>query len=536
MNTVEINPIDIPQNQPVPGMDMAQNRSGGFTFEVDNFTRMERFLVLGTNTNMYTTSSYELALDSAMSVIQCAIEDGPRTVDTIVRFSVEGRIPKNETALFAMAVLLSTKDVPVETRRLVAEKLPLVARQQTDVNKFVNYATNFRGWGKLMRTAVQNCYDSRSLNTMAYHGVKYRNREGWTHRDLMLKAHVRTTDPNRNALYNYLAQHGKKAENQKKVVVPSIEEFRIIEGFEKAQVATNASDLVKLIDQYSLTREMIPTNFLNDPDVGKALLRHMPATAMLRSLGVMTANGVITPNSPEEKLVVSKLTDESVIRKARLHPIVILNALKIYERGYGIRSSWTPVPKVISALNKAFTMAFDSIVPTGKRILIALDVSGSMNLGHCSGFEGISPRQGSAAMAMATLHSEQNCDIVGFSTNIVRIPLHDGMSLNEVSQTINRIPMGGTDCAQPMLWAAENNLEFDAFLIYTDNETWYGNIHPYEALRRYRKKMNIPAKMAVVAFLGSHRHRTIADPNDAGMMDFSGFDAAAPKILSDFIR
>jgi 60 kDa SS-A/Ro ribonucleoprotein len=29
---------------------------------------------------------------------------------------------------------------------------------------------------------------------------------------------------------------------------------------------------------------------------------------------------------------------------------------------------------------------------------------------------------------------------------------------------------------------------------------------------------------------------TIADPNDAGMLDVVGFDSSAPAIMSDFIR
>jgi 60 kDa SS-A/Ro ribonucleoprotein len=40
---------------------------------------------------------------------------------------------------------------------------------------------------------------------------------------------------------------------------------------------------------------------------------------------------------------------------------------------------------------------------------------------------------------------------------------------------------------------------YDAFIIYTDNETWYGNIHPSEALDNYRSATGIDAKMIVVA-------------------------------------
>ena len=49
-----------------------------------------------------------------------------------------------------------------------------------------------------------------------------------------------------------------------------------------------------------------------------------------------------------------------------------------------------------------------------------------------------------------------------------------------------------------MLWALEHGVEADAFVILTDNETWYGKIHPYQALQKYRQTAGIPAKLAVV--------------------------------------
>ncbi len=72
-----------------------------------------------------------------------------------------------------------------------------------------------------------------------------------------------------------------------------------------------------------------------------------------------------------------------------------------------------------------------------------------------------------------------------------------------------------------MLWALENDVEADAFVIYTDSETWAGAIHPVEALARYRQKTGIPARLIVVGMTSNGF--SIADPNDAGMLDVVGF-------------
>ncbi|GAG48606.1 unnamed protein product, partial [marine sediment metagenome] len=84
------------------------------------------------------------------------------------------------------------------------------------------------------------------------------------------------------------------------------------------------------------------------------------------------------------------------------------------------------------------------------------------------------------------------------------------------------------------LYALENKLDVDTFVIYTDNETWCGDVHPHQALREYRQKRGIDARLAVVGMTATGF--TIADPEDAGMLDLVGFDVATPNLLAEFSR
>lgn len=70
------------------------------------------------------------------------------------------------------------------------------------------------------------------------------------------------------------------------------------------------------------------------------------------------------------------------------------------------------------------------------------------------------------------------------------------------------------------------------FQIYTDNDTWAGDIKPFQALRDYRQKMGRDAKLAVIATYASEF--TIADPSDKGMLDVAGFDTSVPNVLASF--
>jgi 60 kDa SS-A/Ro ribonucleoprotein len=104
--------------------------------------------------------------------------------------------------------------------------------------------------------------------------------------------------------------------------------------------------------------------------------------------------------------------------------------------------------------------------------------------------------------------------------------------LDDVVRQVSSLPMGGTDCALPMVWATKNKVEADAFVVYTDSETWAGNVHPVQALRAYRERMGIAAKLIVVGMVSNGF--TIADPSDAGMLDVVGFDTATPQLISGF--
>ena len=75
---------------------------------------------------------------------------------------------------------------------------------------------------------------------------------------------------------------------------------------------------------------------------------------------------------------------------------------------------------------------------------------------------------------------------------------------------------------------------YDGFVIYTDSETWKGQIHPSQALNQYRCEVNPEARLVVVGMTANEI--SIADPQDAGMMDVVGFDTAAPGMISQFLK
>src|SRR5262249_15362675 len=142
--------------------------------------------------------------------------------------------------------------------------------------------------------------------------------------------------------------------------VPDESALLPIWAWEKAKRAATKDEVVRLIRDHDLVRECVPTNWLTEPEVWDALLERMPLTALVRNLATMTRVGLLTPSSEATRRVVSVLGDAERLRKARVHPIALLVALRTYAAGKGERGkhTWTPVGPVADALDAAFYTAF----------------------------------------------------------------------------------------------------------------------------------------------------------------------------------
>ena len=562
-----VNTKATPQTQAIPGReaDMAANNAGGFSFVLNPWDTLDRFLILGTEGGTYYTTEQKLTKAGAQNAINLIRQDGIRVVNRVVEISDQGRAPKNDPALFVLALAASADDEKV--RRAALEALPKVARIGTHLFHFAAFVENFRGWGRALRKAVGNWYLNQDLDRLANQVIKFQQRDGWSNRDLLRLAHPQTNDPKRDAILRWAVggmdavgntQHVQKVKGQQRVTPRadlSGSLHQQILAFEAAKTAS-VNEVIQLIQDHNLPREAIPTQHLNDARVWEALLERMPMTAMIRNLATMTRVGLLTPMSAAERKVREQLANGDALRKARVHPIQILSAQLTYSAGRGARGSntWTPVRGVVDALDAAFYTSFGNVTPTGKNTLLALDISGSMTMGEIAGVPGLTPRVASAAMALITANVESSYEFIGFSTgarawsasgnpsrgygyggsSVIPLQISPRMRLDDVCKYVNGMPFAGTDCSLPILYAKAHKLPVESFSVYTDNETYAGSVHPNQALKDYRQSTGLAAKLAVVGMTATNF--TIADPRDAGMLDVVGFDTAAPQIMSDFFR
>lgn len=510
-----------PQSKPIFGRtDMVQNNAGGYVFEITPQQRLERFLLIGSEGGTYYVGEQKLTEENAQSIVKLIKKDGISVVNTVTAFAADGRAPKADAGLFVLALCAAFGNE--ETKKLTYKVISTVCRTSTQLFLFLSNIQNLRGWSKGLCKGVARFYTDRTDDQIAYQLVKYRERAGFTHKDALKLSHAKPKNKAQSALFGYAVG---KVEVKK---VPSNQ----IRAYEAAKTASS-KDLVSLIQEGKLTWEMVPTESLNSPEVLAYLLDNMPLNALVRNLNRFAYNGLTKGNTATTKAIVAKLTNYAFVEKAGMHPINIINGMLTYSSGRGQLGGkiWEVNQNIVDALSETYELALKALVPTGKNILIGVDVSGSMSTAPVGKFQ-MTAAQIANVLALTILKSEKNAELIWFDTALHRPTIG---RRNSVDEAIRMTPHGGgTDCALPILHAANTLSHYDAIIILTDSETWAGNQHTYDVLASYRKNVNRDVKVIEVA-LAANPHSTLP-ADDPNLLRVVGFDSSVTEIINEYLK
>jgi hypothetical protein len=284
-----------------------------------------------------------------------------------------------------------------------------------------------------------------------------------------------------------------------------------------------------------LQREHIPTEHMSSSAIWDVLLEGMGLEALIRNLGKLSQIGLAAQKRVK---ICEMLTNAENVRRSRVHPLKIFIGSKTYGAGKGElgKMTWTVVPEIANTLTQTFKLAFGNVSKSGKRMMIALDVSGSMDCA-CAGASNITCREGETALALVQVAIEgtANVYIRGFTNTFFNFDgkIRPEMTIQDAIRATSA-PFGATDCALPMVTALKDRTPVDVFVVYTDSETYAPTIHPQVALEQYRKEMGIDAKLIVVGMVSNNL--SIADPSDRNILNLAGFDTSTPELISMFAR
>ena len=526
----------IPQTEPLDDRQV-KNNAGGYSYKTNIWTQLDRFLLIGTEGGTFYVNERKLTFDNIKVVDKCLEKDGDRVLKRLVDFSVTGRAYRQDQILYVLARAFCHTDTKKEAERIFNK----IVRTGYHLFLFISFIKEMRGMGRAMRRTIASWYLDKDDEALSYQLLKYQNRNGWTHKDVLALCHAADNRSSirwaldlplglRTIIRDKNTDHFKIINYESTGALPSR-----LEKYETLCKTDNKKEVINLIETERFTHEMVPNQWKNDPDIWIALLNDMPVNATLRNLGKLASLGLLDLFSDSLRTLENKFSAESLSR-SKVHPMSIFLAAHIYRQGHGRRGglTWETNDQVRTILESAFYDSFSNVKPIGKNVILGLDVSGSMSFSVMP--FGLSASDIAAAIALITVRTEPSIYCLGFSTKVEELTISKNDSLSSILEKTARLPKGGgTNCAAPLDFALDRKIDnVDLFVTYTDNETWSGYQHPAKSLEKYRKRSGREVGHIIVAMTANEF--TIADPEDSKSLDICGFDAAIPSLISEFGR
>ena len=510
--------------------NQTQNNAGGWVHEISDMDRLKRFLCLGAEQGTAYLQGGQLKSSNCQCILKMIKNGQDRSVyDTIKEWSIEGRVAKQDAIILALAMLcrFATDD----TKKLIREEgLSPILRTSTMLFDFLTQyeaaEPSSTGWGRRHRKVICDWYLSKPAPSLRYQVTKYRQRNGWAHRDVLRLAHPKTRDSEQRTIFRWITGLGKTGENENVLegddeTTEYLRDFRMVQRAETIDQKT-----LEIIRKHKFGREHLSSVCLGSRAGYQAILPHMPVTALLRNLCNLIKHGVLD-DADDERMVLEKLSDESVLEKARIHPLQVLVASGALQ----IRAE--SCKKLRDCLDSSFYKCFKHAPRTGKKFMVGLDVSGSMTWTMCS--QRITCMRGALALTLAILAREDNTEVMAFSNELTKLDLDPKKTLERNEAKLSNLNFSATDAALPILQALKQNISVDCFVVMTDNETWAGRAKPEDALREYRRKMKAP-KTALIVIAMTSTEFSIGDPLDRYTLNLAGFDANMHATIAEFLR
>ena len=336
-----------------------------------------RFLILGTQSGSFYTTEVELKEEYATCVTRLINSgQGEFVVEKILEVAKSGRASRINSILMSLAMCFRSSDM--KTKSAAYRAIVEVCNIPTHLFKLITYLEGLgetTGWGRGLRLAVSRWYNQFSSNPqrLAMLVTKYRERERWSHRDLMRLAHLKPADDVLGFVLRYAVKDLDQVKeyylrdetlgsdnNQLREIVAyldaveevrhlqlpaaavevsndneaaaknkgqaNMEEDRTAKGDgAKAEVTSAEEEEVKavvaraaaLIRQFDLLREHLPSPLLDKAVVWEALLDKMPMMAMMRNLNKLTSLGVLDVPANLAK-VVDRFNNREAVRGAKV--------------------------------------------------------------------------------------------------------------------------------------------------------------------------------------------------------------------------
>lgn len=536
-----------------------KNNAGGYVFEVSPTQRLRRFLILGVDSNTYYQTQRQLVRKNGNFIVE-SLKNGAISPFELYRVVVDvctskygsnAPAPRKAPVMFVVALLQATADqYDIKTQDSVRQVVADLVRNKnvfstlSDVYLFLSNIRTLSGKMTVPRRLREAIADFLRHVDIDYQTAKYGSRYNFAFKDVLRVVHPIPFTKIQEEIFRAYALSTLPEFSEES---PFNKKSQILEAMGKELEASGkvSSDFVERVLAMSdsgISWEMLPTIFRSDkhPELRKAVFRsvlgvgsgnHMPLTALIRNLPALTAYGVFDDHDAV-LYAYNLIVDADALRGARVHPMRIYMALTNYGSGVNRNLSWVPNRHVSDALQDALTLAMDNTPQSNKRIMHAIDESGSMSFNRYDKSSD-TPYKLATTFTWIMLQSQPMSDAYRFT-------YAGDISVSEISRKSSFAEVqgmdatgGGTDLSLPIEFVLKERIPYDVIIIHTDNETWHGK-HASELIDRYRQQVSPNCKFVVISYVANAY--SVLSPDDKGSLNVVGFDTSVPSLIHDFVE
>ncbi|KAG1653834.1 SS-A/Ro ribonucleoprotein [Nymphon striatum] len=524
-------------------------------------SRLQHFLYMGDEGNRYVpefiSKRIPFCLERVNSISTLLSEKkGVDVVNEVIKVCEEKNTICMDAVIFTLALCATCKDEA--TKHAAYKAVLIVCSEAEHLFTFVNFIQQIvapqTGWGRGLRRAVSDWYNKKEVEKVAVLVTKCTSHRNWRHKDLICLSHIKPANKAVFALTKYLMNGIEKFDEEcdkNKDSTESVSSF--IHVVHELKHTTDEHVAARLIDSTeNITFSHIPMRLLKSKEVWSSLLRKLPISVLLKQINRFRHLGYLKHNNSIMNLFLEQLREDSaILNDPGLDPINVFVALKKYEmlgKSSNIPSNSTvamaynkglirhkPNPKLLEALYNLFYSSFKALKATEKQYVIAVDVRNPMTHNRVISNTSLTPAVASALLIMSLIRQDNGLvNALAFGSKGLRaLDINNKMTVNDITRRMKETAMGFVNLSEPLQWAQKKKKHIDMFIICTDTQTSPGDVHPADALKEYRKTMNLPNAKYVVCAM-STSNVSIAPPDEPGMLDLIGFDSNTFRIINDF--
>ena len=188
------------------------NSCGLTIFKVSDWDLLKRFIMLGCENGTYYINNAELTyqyIESLENIIK-DVDNHPKLIQLISDY-----IPKSykkDYIVYILARCCAAKDYPT-LRSSAYSLLSTLCTTPTHLFMFIEMYElihkkehNSTGWNKAQKQAITKWYLDKTPSKLVYLITKYKNRNGWTHSDVLRLSHIKSPDTVYDQLFKYITK------------------------------------------------------------------------------------------------------------------------------------------------------------------------------------------------------------------------------------------------------------------------------------------------------------------------------------------